>query len=179
MNLADIGKQIAQYGAPLLGSIIAGNTGANIANILVKEFGGNVNTETGLMELAENIHADPETRIKLAEIESTNKIELQKILLASESSRLQNEVEIRKLANENTMNAREENLKKHSWFPEILSVLVTFGFFLCIYWIAAFHQDKGDEQVLYLLLGVMGTSFNCVVNYWIGSSAMQDFRLTK
>lgn len=179
MNLGEVGKMITQYGAPLLGSVIAGEAGSSIANILINEFGGNQNNDIGLKEMADNIRANPETRVKLAEIESSHRIELQKILLAAETARLSNQVEMQKFSNENVINARNANQQKHSWFPEILSIMVTLGFFACIYWIAVDSQEKSDLDVLHILLGVIGTSFSCVVNYWLGSSAMHDFRMTK
>ena len=176
MNLESLGKAIAKYGAPILGGVVAGPAGATIGQLVASAFNGDLNDPESIIQ---TIAADPQSRLKLAEIQSSEKIELQRLLILGERMRLENESKQLELTNENTKNAREENTKQKTHYPQFLSTVVVIGFFACIYWVAAYHQDKADEQVLYLLLGIIGTSFNAVVNYWIGSSAEKNFDLKK
>jgi len=179
MNLSDLGKLVAKYGAPLLGGILGGPAGMAIGQLVGNEFGVDLSDSNGIQRIADQLLGDPTTRVKLAEIESNNKLELQRLFVSNEKTRLENEAASKALDVENTKDARANNAKGHNYTPELLSLGITLGFFICIYWIAAYKQDKTDEQVLYLMLGVIGTSFNTVVNYWLGSSTDKSFKLNK
>lgn len=160
MNLSDLGKEIAKYGAPLLGSVIGGPAGAAIGQIVAAKFGGDINDPQDLLK---RLQADPESNLKLCEIQAIQSVDLQRLAVQQAENEL-------KLSNANTADARATNLASNTVFPQILSALIVAGFFACIYWIAAFEQDKSDHDVLYMLLGIIGTSFGAVVNYWLGSS---------
>lgn len=176
MSLADLGKTIVKFGSPILGAVVGGPAGASIGQLVANAFGGDLdNTD----QLIQKMILDPDTKIKLSEIQSNEKIELQKLLVAGERQRLENENRRIELINDNTKDAREENGKQQTYYPQFLSTLIVMGFFASIYWIAAYTQQKADHDVLYLLLGVIGTSFSGVVNYWLGSSAEKNFDLKK
>lgn len=167
MNLAELGKTIIQYGAPLLGTAIAGPAGTAIGQIVAHEFGGSINEPEKLIDKITN---DPTASVKLAEIQSNTKIEIQKLIITAEENELKYETQQIGLSDQNTADARASNLKSNSIYPQFLSTIIILGFYICIYWIAAFSQDKADHDVLYMLLGVMGTAFGAVVNYWLGNS---------
>lgn len=175
MNLADLGKMIISYGAPLLGTLIAGVPGNAIGQIVASAFGGDINDPDGL---AKKIARDPDAKAKLEEIQSTQKVELQKLLVLSEQNRLQSENERMRIAFENTQDARKQNVAYRTIYPQILSTTVVAGFFACIYWIAAYTQDAADRDILYLLTGILGTAFGAVVNYWLGSSVDKNIQLS-
>jgi len=160
MNLMDLGKEIAKYGAPLLGGVVGGPAGAAIGQIVASKFGGDINDPEDLLT---KIKQDAQANLKLIEIQSTQAVELQRLAVLQAENDL-------KYSNENTANARQTNLAAHTIFPQILSVMIVVGFFGCIYWIAAYKQEKVDHDVLYMLIGILGTSFGAVVNYWLGSS---------
>ena len=171
MNLSDLGKLVTKYGAPLLGGILGGPAGMAIGQLVGSEFGMDLSTDDGIKSIADKLIGDPTVRVKLAEIEANNKLELQRLFVSNEKDRLDSENASKALDIENTKDARANNTKNpKNYFPEILSFLIVIGFFMSIFWVAAYTQDEGDHDVLYLLLGVIGTSFSAVVNYWIGSS---------
>ena len=151
MNLQSLGQAIIGYGAPLLGEVIAGKSGGAIGTIVANTFGGSTP-----VEVLANMYKDNDADMKLIEIESANKVELQKLLINS--------------ALQNTIDAREKNLEQKSVFPQIISFIIILSFMCCIYWIALYPQDKSDHDILNLLLGVIGSAFAAVVNYWLGSS---------
>lgn len=169
MNLTDLAKIASNYGAPLLGSVIGGPAGAAIGQVVATAFGGEIKDTNDLIK---KITTDAQAYDKMAEIENNHKIELQKLVFQTEIDKI-------KLSNENTINAREFSSQNHSVYPQILSSIVVLGFFACIYWIAAYKQEKVDHQVLYMLLGILGTSFGAVINFWLGSSANKTFHFTK
>ena len=151
MNLQSLGQAIIGYGAPLLGEVIAGKSGNAIGTIVANTFGGSTP-----VEVLENMREDPSADLKLLEIESNNKVELQKLLINS--------------ALQNTLDARKNNIEQKTIFPQIVSMFILLSFMFCIYWIALYPQDKSDHDILNLLLGVIGSAFAAVVNYWLGSS---------
>jgi hypothetical protein len=161
MNLLDLGKEIARLGAPLLGHVIGGNAGEAIGQIVASQFGGDINDP---QDLITKIRQDAESYLKLSQIQATQQENLQRLAVLQAENAL-------KYSNKNTANARSSNLQSKTYFPQVLSMVIVIGFLVCIYWIAAYKQDDVDYDVLYMLLGVIGTSFGAVVNYWLGSSA--------
>lgn len=161
MNLMDLGKEIAKYGAPLLGTVIGGPAGAAIGQIVASKFGGNIDDP---QDLYKRLQDDPESHIKLREIEAAQSVHLQRLSVQQAENEL-------KYSNENTANARASNIATGTVFPQIISIVVTLGFFGCIYWIAAYTQDHSDKDVLFTMLGGVAAAFQVVINYWLGSSA--------
>lgn len=158
MNLSNVAETVTKLGAPLIGAALGTQAESVIVNLLSSAFGFNGEPE----QLSAAIEADPEARVKLAEIESNQKIELQKLIIQSAAA-----------DDANTADARENNNKHMAnvYFAMFISFIVIASFYACIYWIAAYPQDNNDHDVLYMLFGVAGTAFGAVVNYWLGSSA--------
>ena len=159
MNLMDLGKQISKY-APLLGSVVGGPAGASIGQIVASQFGGNIDDPQDLLN---KINQDPESHIKLCQIQASKQVDLERLAVQQAENEL-------KYSLNNTANARATNLESQSFLPQVVSLLVVMGFFGCIYWVAAYEQQYSDHEVLYMMLGIVGTSFGAVVNYWLGSS---------
>ncbi len=167
MDLFALGKTVAKF-APILGTAIAGPGGAVLGSLVAQAFGVDIsNTDKLIQRITEN----PESAIKLAEIESHEKIELQRLVVQSDSQHLESDNKQKELSNQNTANARLSNIQLSTTFPQFLSMLVALGFFACIYWIAAYSQEKADHDVLYLLMGGVSAAFATVLNYWLGDSA--------
>ncbi len=161
MNLIDLGKEITQYGAPLLGSIIGGPAGEAIGQIVASKFEGDINDP---QDLINKIRQDAGSRLKLCEIQTAQQTDLQRLAVQQAEHQL-------KYSNENTADARRTNLETKTVFPQILSSVVVLGFFGCIYWVAAYKQEGIDHDVLFTMLGGIGSGFGIVLNYWLGSSA--------
>lgn len=170
MNLAALAKTAVKNGAPLIGAVLGTPAGVAIGQLVAKAFGSD-ESDYSTTDLINKINLDPDAKIKLAEIESNYKIELEKIIL-------QNTFNQMKSANENTANARENNNKhvENIYFSMFISFLVIASFYVCIYWIAIYPQDAGDHDVLYMLFGIAGTAFGAVINYWLGSSAEKGYK---
>jgi len=173
MDLSSLGKVVSRF-APLLGTVIAGPAGASIGQLVAHVFGGDVNDPD---QLIQSINDDPQAKVKLAEIQSAQTTELQRLLVLGEQNRLANETRQIELNHANTASAREQLTATKSIYPQCLSTIVVVGFFATLYWIAAFKQDQTDHDVLYMMLGVVGSAFGAVINFWLGSSADKIFKL--
>ncbi len=160
MTIEDVGKEIIHLGAPLLGSIVGGPAGAAIGQIVASKFGGDINDPDNLIA---KIRQDAESSLKLCEIQTAQQTDLQRLAVQQAETALKYNVE-------NTEDARKKNVASKTIFPQILSAIVTIGFFGCIYWVAAYKQEGVDHDVLFTLLGGVGSGFSVVLNYWLGSS---------
>lgn len=78
-----LGRQVADY-APLLGQVLGGPLGGGIGEVVAATLGTAADPEAIVAKLRQ----DPEAHLKIIEIESNQKVELQRILMQRESNRL-------------------------------------------------------------------------------------------
>ena len=73
----------------------------------------------------------------------------------------------------NVDSARTLRTATGSYFPEVLSTLITVGFFGILGWMM---HDKAaiESQPLLIMLGSLGAAFGAVVNFWLGSNKGSD-----
>lgn len=165
MSLADLGKTVAKY-APLLGSVLPIPGGAAIGQAIAAAFGGNADDE---QDLIKRINADPEAAVKLLDIQGRNKLELEKLAM----QKAYNE---QFLDFQNVDSARKREIAlaqsgQRDWFMPALAILIIIGFYGAILMIIEVKQDPADNDILYMMLGILGTAFVSVVGYYFGSSA--------
>ncbi|VVC76020.1 hypothetical protein AQUSIP_13210 [Aquicella siphonis] len=168
MDLKTLGQTVIKYGAPLLGTAIGGPAGTAIGQIVASEFGGDLNAPD---DLANKIITDPNARVKLAEIESNQKVQLQNIAMQMAKNDLDAQTQQLQIAAQDTADARKNNVQSKSIMPEIISFLVITGMFGCIWLVSMYKQDSVDHDVLYMLFGSVSAAFGSVIQYWLGSSA--------
>jgi hypothetical protein len=179
MDLKSLGQTVVKFGAPLLGTAIGGPAGAAIGQIIAAEFGGDINEPEDLIK---KISQDPNAAAKCFEIQSNNKVELQRIAMQMAENDLRYETEKLNIAAQDTANARASNAQTKSNMPEIISFIILIGFFACIWVIVAYKQDSEDHDVLYMMFGSVSAAFGAVIQYWLGSSAgskIKDYILAK
>ena len=73
----------------------------------------------------------------------------------------------------NTADARAMKVATNSKFPELLSALITFGFFGILAWMM-YSPAAIDSQPLLIMLGSLGAAFGAVINFWLGSNKGSD-----
>lgn len=160
MNWSDIGKKIAAA-APVLGGILGGPPGAVIgaAGSLLASFLG-VEPEPRAVAAA----LTPETLVRLKELE----VRQQEVLLSWQSEQLKCET-----ANVTSARQREIELARAghgaSWGTSVVSVIVTLGFFVMLYFVMRYKAELGEAGLM--LLGTLSTAFGAVINYYLGSSS--------
>ena len=75
---------------------------------------------------------------------------------------------------ENQKDARNLALQTKSAIPNILSILITVGFFSVLGYML-FNDSKPNETLL-IILGSLTTAWAAVVNYWFGSSSGSAYK---
>ena len=161
MSWADVGKVVAKA-APVLGAVLGGPVGAiaGAAGALVSSFLG-VDADP---EAITKAMADPETLVKLKQLESDER----QRLLEWQSTQLNAELENVKSAREREV-ALAQAGHGASWATSIVSCIVTIGFFVMLYLvISGGKAELGDAGLM--LLGTLATGFGAVINYYLGSS---------
>src|SRR6266567_3499280 len=84
MDMTNIAHTVAKF-APLLGSVLAGPSGAMIGGLVASVFGGDMNQPDALQALITN---DPTAALKLKQIELDHQLELQRLLIQAAQSEI-------------------------------------------------------------------------------------------
>lgn len=159
--LSDI-ISIAKESAPLLGSLLGSPLVGVGLSLLASVFGGDPKSP---QEILSKIQIDPDKDVKLKQLE----LDHQDLFRKLQSTDYQTQVDDVKSARE-----REEKVLqltgKFDWVQHVLAIIVVVGFFLVIAMVFITSLDKSDHDVLYMLVGVLGTTFGNIYSFYFGSS---------
>lgn len=139
-----------------------------VGKALEAAFNGNIEKPD---ELANKIVLDPAAALKLAEIESNNRVQLENIamqhaynMMSHDEKMYAHEVEDRKSAREAP---RHENEK---WIPGFLVVSLTVGLGAILSSVII-GEVQGDEvQIIMLIAGMLVAKYNSIIDFFFGTS---------
>lgn len=160
MDWKTVSKQFIQAGLPILGTILGGPLGGvagKAASALVASKLGCEETELNPDMLANGL-ADPDTLIKLKELELSHGLELESLIIEDRKSARQREIEITRITG-----TRDINLYIMAW-------ILFAGFFMLLALLMFHTLPKDQSGVIYMLFGALSTGFGSVVAYFFGSS---------
>jgi len=174
MNFTDIGEKVKEY-APLLGKALA--LSAPITGPAGPIAGGLISAVAGMFgvdpdaaakdpaKLAAAIGADPEAAVKLREIESRERVEIQRLLIQQEQAYLadRQSARQREIATTRATGERDLSLYALAW----VVALCFFGLVGMMYFIDLPEANIGP---LNQLLGAVATGFGMVLSYFFGTS---------
>lgn len=152
MDWADLGRTVASA-APLLGGVVGGPLGAGIGGIIASAFG----VEANPTDISAAIKADPQSAVKLREIELNHKADLERIILDTAKAELADK-----------QNARENH--RHSMMPAILSLALSLVIVAIIYLLFYSEPPEGSRDVLFMVLGVVIKEWGGSMQYWFGTT---------
>lgn len=170
MDWKDVGKAVKRF-APMLGTVIGGPIGGvagGAVSLLCSAFGIEEEDAQDPAKVMAKIQMDPQWQVKLAEIESNNEIELQRLALQSDQAYLADRQSARTADVEKTKATgnRDTNLYVLAW-------VVVVGFFGLI-GVLVFKQIPDSNEVakvaLPMLFGALIAGFKDVLGYFFGSS---------
>jgi hypothetical protein len=166
MNWKDIAGTVAKA-APILGTLLGGPVGGVVGAVipLIANALGLTTDETTPERVNRLLLTDPTAAIKLAELEMTHKIELEKLVLqraamdfADTASARQRQVD-----SEKATGKRDYNLYMLAWF-------VVLGFFGLCFALMQMALPPGQNEVIFMLFGAISSGFGQVLGFFFGSS---------
>jgi hypothetical protein len=166
MNWKDIAGTVAKA-APILGTLLGGPVGGAVGAVipLIATALGLTTAETTPERVNSLLLTDPTAAIKLAELEMTHKVELEKLVLqraamdfADTASARQRQVD-----SEKATGRRDYNLYILAW-------TIVVGFFVLCAALMKIVLPPGQNDVIFMLFGSLSTSFGAVIQYFFGSS---------
>lgn len=140
--------------APTLGSLLGGPAGASIGTLIATTLG----VENSPESVSEALRINPEAAVKLAEIESNQKIKLQELQIDLAKAQLQAEtVSVSDVNKTMQAEATSEHWPTYSWRP-FIGFSVGFNTFMSSFivvgaWVASLY---GHGELLPLLPSVIG-----------------------
>ncbi len=156
-SLKELGRTAERYGAPLLGTVIAGPAGTAIGQIVAAQFGGDANDPDDLIK---RIQSDPDAALKLTAIESSERVELERLSVDKKKAQLL-DVE----------DARANNIRNTKLSDEIIKIYLVVSLslmvFMCLY---ALIKGEVTGVEANIISGILGSSFTAVLAmvyfYW-------------
>lgn len=161
--------------APLLGAVLGGPAGGLVGTLVSDLFGGSNDDTAALIAKIVN---DPDSATKLLQLQSDNKLELQKLALQQELARIDADQKAQALAISDVEDARKAALEriKLQGSDKVLTsiaVIVVVQFFLIIIVLIFFGIKTENKEYFYMLAGQLAGAFTTIVTYYFGSAYQQ------
>ncbi len=166
MEWKDIAGSVAKA-APMLGTILGGPIGGAVGGVvsLIASAFGLTKEQTTPDKIAQMLQVDPQAAIKLAEIESNNKIKLQELVI--ENTRLE-------LQDIQSARSREVEIVKATGHKDINLYILAWMVIIMFYGLVAIlcFRVVPDANLgpVNQLFGAMAAGFGMVLAYFFGSS---------
>ena len=138
------------------------------ANLLTSGLGKTVAADpTSISNAITEAMATPEQLAILKQIDD-------QFALQCKTLGIQSLEDFEKIAADDRASARNMEIQTRSWVPATLAIFITLGFFGLL-GLCAFHAaPAGNDKVLDMMTGALGTAWIMVVTYYFGSSAGSD-----
>lgn len=144
--------------APMIGTALGGPLGGMAVGMLADKLGVEEKTIKAVTNAISETKLTPEQVSSIRQAE----IEFQKFLG-------QNKIDLERINMENTKSAREMQMANKSYTPQVLSFVITVGFFGVLYYMLT--MEAKPNEALLIMLGSLGTAWAAVCNFWFGSTA--------
>lgn len=166
MDWKDVAGKVGSA-APMIGTILGGPVGGAIGGVvaLIASALGLKAGEVTPEKINSLLATDPQAAIRLAEIEATHKIDLQKLLIEAERIRLADVADARQreIRTTEATGKRDINLYVLAW----LVVTLFFTLVGILIWATLPQENIGPVNQLF---GAMAAGFGMVLQYFFGSS---------
>jgi hypothetical protein len=105
--------------------------------------------------------ATPEQLLALKEAENNFVIRMREL-----------DIDIERIANADRDSARNREVATKDWTPRILATAVTSGYFGVLFFMLIHGlPPNSNSEVMFVMLGTLGTTWGGVIAYYFGSSA--------
>jgi len=163
MDYKKLAKKLTAKGLPLIGTALAGSVGGTVAEMITGVLGLDDSADED--EIIKKIEADPEALLKLKELQINKELELKRLSISEDQMYLIDTQDARKAQIQ-----RQEQTGKPDYNLYILAWMNVLGFFVVIGILMYATLPTGTDKILYMLLGVLASTFSKVNQYFFGSS---------
>lgn len=155
-------KSLLKTVAPVLGTALGGPLGGAAASFIAGKLGLDNKTVESVTKALSGPALSPEQITALRAAED----DMKKFMA-------DHDIKLAQLDNDNVEGARKLREATHSYFPEVLSTIITIGFFGIL---VSMTRDKSlvESAPLMIMLGSLAAAFGGVVNFWLGSNKGSD-----
>lgn len=170
MSWKDVGQKVAEVGFPLLGRALgstvgAGGIGEQAGRWLAEKFGVDFGAADAPAQVLAALNADPETVLKLTQIQLDHAEEMARIDLSRDQAYLVDRQDARK---------REVSVTqatgRRDWFQYALAAAVIVFYALVTGVLLFVKLDPETSKLAGIAFGYLGSGFTIVLAYYFGSS---------
>lgn len=155
MNWSDL-KGVIGKAAPVVGTLLGGPAGMAVGGLVAAALG----TDNTPDAVSAALIGNPDALVKIRELETNSKVQLQQLAVTAESNRLADVQSARSM--------RTANPNDHT--TQILAYLVTFGFFGTLALLAFAKLDSATQNTLLVMVGTLSTAWVAIISFYYGSS---------
>jgi hypothetical protein len=151
MNWKSIAKSVGQA-APLLGAVLAGPAGGAVGSLIASGLGVDGNPESVAAALS-----DPDTLVRLKQIEADHRAELESMAVDLAKAELRNQEQAREI-------------HKHSPMPMVVTGALTMIFAAALYMMFNTEIPDANRDLAYVMLGQLSALWGASVTFWVGTT---------
>jgi len=148
-------------GAPLVGSLLLGNAGEKVGSMIASVLG----VENNQDKIMEKLISDPDSFVKIKQLELSHKEELQKLQLA--------EMQVVTADIQSARNRELEIIKttgESEWHMPALAWFITAGYIGLVFTLVFVTIPTDTSGAIMMLFGSLSTAWGAIVSYYYGSS---------
>ena len=137
--------------------------GAALGQFIAEAFGGDINNPDDLIQ---RIHNDPQAVVKLKQIESNERIQIEKILALKEKVQIESEVKDRTSAR--IFSSKDIDTARN------LTYILVLGSFGMIILIPYLNPDSRETSLIAALITMLVSAAKDAIRLWFGRSFKSD-----
>lgn len=165
-------KDIIGKGAPILGTLLGGPAGTAVGTLISVALGTDDNPDA----VIEKLQSDPESMVKVLQLQADERVNLQRLLMETETNRIAAETEQFKVAAADRASARTYAIEAKDYTARNLAYLYTVGFFGtlgCHIWMLINNVDidPTSSTLLNVLEGILTAMVLGSKEFFFGSSS--------
>ena len=167
MEWSDVSRLVGTA-APILGTLLGGPAGAAVGGLIASALGTPADADSVHAAIA----ADPEAALKLATVESDNRVKLQAMqlehagrIIAADTEQIKSNAADRDSARQREVSAKD------TITPRLLALSVTIGFFGVLGFLLVNGKPAAGGDALMVMLGSLGAAWVSMVAYYFGTTS--------
>lgn len=171
MDWKDVGHAVADA-APIIGTLLGGPAGAAVGGLVAATLGTKSNPD----DVSATIAANPDTLLKIKQMELDQQAKLQALAIQAEQNRLSAQSQDFATEVSDRQSARELAAKQpHDWLRPMIAVLLVsavIGIVVAVFLPSskAVLADQVAMSILSMVIGMVFRDFGMVMSYLFGTS---------